>query len=565
MRMRTFIQVKAARGGATVSSHARYMSERERNPNREEPESRPVFTHDRDGLKHKAADRYLAGGEQPRASSDSLLHLIISFNSYDRKEMEKLERAAKGGRPKSNPPDSERKKGKESISDKSETLQAQVARDLPYARAVRMMMENLEERTGRSDLRYALSVHRHTRQTHVHLLLRREHTDKKTGEKIYFDKKGLPAEFVNGRDERGKARGGLIDQSLSDALDTMIPRRLRPLAQSLRQPEPSRSDGLSAEKTDQLLTIELGGQEPSRNRGQNLGYRNSLTPTSGHEAQTNKGRQRAEAPHLQPMPTSSGSPRIELAPRYSTTRKQTGADTPDSKRTISPHQPPSTRQARAAAPGETLTGSQTDQLLVSAVQLLDQILNFERFSKPPGGRPNDRVENYFSPASESETLPPNRLEPVGHAVEGRHATLITLDTSLPPPTRYSTTRRQPHTTRNEAFSTSDNGRPDRRGKATTAIGPQPPTGEPEVHIVTTKVHDQGHNVNFEASRTSPERHPDTGRENIFSTPDEAVRQAVDPLPAVRPGYLPIKQLVKLERPDLVPVEEKLRSSPTRSR
>jgi hypothetical protein len=102
---------------------------------------------------------------------------------------------------------------------------AQVAHDRPYAEAVRKMMRNLEESAGLSDLRYVMAVHRHTDKTHIHLLLRRECTMTKTGEKTNLHR--LPETFLNGRDEQGKARGGLLDIALSDALDTMIPRRRR--------------------------------------------------------------------------------------------------------------------------------------------------------------------------------------------------------------------------------------------------------------------------------------------------------------------------------------------------
>lgn len=563
MKMRTFIQIKPAKSGAAVSSHARYMSERERNPSREEPESRPIFTHDRDGLKHTAADRYLSGGAGPRPKPHDLMHVIIGLNAHDQRELKKLERAPEGRTLKSDLL-AGRQQSDGSIPDRAEILRAQVERDLPYARAVRLMMENLEERIGRSDFRYALTVHRHTRQTHVHLLLRREHIDKQSGEKVFFDKKGLPEEFVNGRDERGKARGGLIDQSLSDALDTMIPARQRPLAQSLRTLKPSQFDELSPEKIDQLLTIELSFQDPSRKLGQNLGYRNSSTPTSGHEAQMNNGRQRAETPHIHPMPTSSSSPRIELAPRYSTTRRQTDASTPDKQRTLTLHQPQSMFEARVSAPSENWVESQTDQLLVSPVQLLDQKLNFEHFSKTLGGRPNNRVENYFSHASEIETLPPNRPEPEGHAVERRHATLITLDTSLPVPARYSTTRRQPVERGDQPSDASAAHRVIAPGNPAVAAG-QPVSQIAEVHNLHSNVHDTVQNVNFEPSRKSSDKHPDKHQENIFSATGDPARQAVDQTSAARSVPLPIKQLVKLERPDLVPLEEKQRSSPTRSR
>jgi len=249
MKMRTFIQIKPGKG-AGVSSHARYMSERERNPNREEPQSRPIFTHDRDGLKHKAADRYLAGGSQPKARSDSLLHIIISFNSQDRKELEKLERAAL----QSTNFDHSNKSTK---IDHLTNAQAQIARDLPYIFAVRQMFKNVEERTSLSDLRFACSVHRHTGQTHVHGLLRREYIDKLTGEKAYLDKKGLPEEFVNGRDERGRARGGLLDCALSDSLDTLIPRRVRQPESPVACLREARSQGKV-----QNLNIEVDEPQP---------------------------------------------------------------------------------------------------------------------------------------------------------------------------------------------------------------------------------------------------------------------------------------------------------------
>ncbi len=231
--MRTFIHVKPTNKSAKTAHHARYISERERDLEREEPQSRPIFTHDRDGLKHTAADRYLAGGEQSKAKTNELHHIIIAFNAADAKELKKLEGRKKevkeidaekvsigGDAQKVSTPDDAEKLSR------AENSHAQIDRDLPYAQAVRRMMDNLEERTDLSELRYALAVHRHTGHTHVHLLLRREYTDKETGEKAKLEHR-FPVEFLNGRDERNKARGGLFDVALSDALDTMIPRRQR--------------------------------------------------------------------------------------------------------------------------------------------------------------------------------------------------------------------------------------------------------------------------------------------------------------------------------------------------
>lgn len=119
-------------------------------------------------------------------------------------------------------PEAEKSSRKEELA---KAHKVQVARDHPYAEAVRQMMSNLEQSAGLSDLRYVMTVRRHTEKTHVHLLLRRECTDTETGEKKMLHR--LPETFLNGREEHGKARGGLLDIALSDALDTMISRRQR--------------------------------------------------------------------------------------------------------------------------------------------------------------------------------------------------------------------------------------------------------------------------------------------------------------------------------------------------
>lgn len=418
--MRNIVIVKPPRGTNVASMHARYLSERERNPNREEPDTRPLFTHDRDGLKHTAADRYLAGGESARSKPHDLMHVIISFNAHDRRELEKLERAAAGGRPKTDRAAGESKKEKASASDRAEILQAQLARDLPYAQAIRLMMKNIEERTDHSELRYALTVHRHTGQTHVHLLLRREHTDKRTGEKIYFDKKGLPEEFVNGRDERSKARAGLIDRSLSDALDTMIPQRRRTLAQTDERREPEKTPELSSEKTDQLLTVEHEGQKPPKSCGQFLDTRSDASRQPADVTRAPEAKTAAEH-HPHPAITLiSVASRMNLAPRYSTTRKQTAPDTQVVPGAARQNHQPTQPQALSAPAGEILTGSQTAQLLTPTVQLLDQILSFRRFSNDPDKASGSPRENKFSAPGSAPTRPadePHLARPVNAPIK----------------------------------------------------------------------------------------------------------------------------------------------------
>jgi hypothetical protein len=210
--MRTFIHVVRPTKSTTFSSHARYISERERNRELEEVASRPLFTRDKDGIKHRAADRYLAGGDRPKARSNEIFHIIFAFNAHDRRQLKKLEKRHEIAKAVEN-------------EDPQLAKLRQVSRDLPYAEVVRKMITNLEERTVMRDLRYVMAVHRHTAYTHVHLLLRRDYTSLVTNQREIMDK--LPKEFLNMTDERGKRDGGLLDKALSDSLDTMIKPRPR--------------------------------------------------------------------------------------------------------------------------------------------------------------------------------------------------------------------------------------------------------------------------------------------------------------------------------------------------
>lgn len=274
--MRTIIHVKPPGQSSKASFHARYLSERERNPEREEPATRPIFTHDRDGLKHTAADRYLTGGTRARAKSKDLQHVIIAFNSHDARELEKLGKqcvAAVKAKSSNNEDSEERQETRKSKIEQSNL--EQTARDKPFAEAVRLMMKNLEEHTTLSELQYAMSVHRHTSKTHIHLLVRREYTNKTTDQKAMLHR--FPKEFLNGRNALGKAQGGLLDHSLSDALDTMIPQKKRPLKgdspakqdrshlDGSRNPQ-SAQDEPSAKAAKKPVKRELPGEVPVRTR-----------------------------------------------------------------------------------------------------------------------------------------------------------------------------------------------------------------------------------------------------------------------------------------------------------
>lgn len=99
--MRTIIKV-SQKSKTAGSSANRYISERERDPEREGARSRAVFTPDSDSFKARAADRYLAGGgAKPRPSKHDLHHIIFAFNRHDARALERLGRVPKAELPPS--------------------------------------------------------------------------------------------------------------------------------------------------------------------------------------------------------------------------------------------------------------------------------------------------------------------------------------------------------------------------------------------------------------------------------------------------------------------------------
>jgi hypothetical protein len=449
MRMRTFIHVLASNSGIKVSSHARYVSERERDPQREEPQTRPIFTHDRDGLKHTAADRYLTGGERAKAKSNELHHIIIAFNSADQRELKKLETAARSDycaprfarrhqRAASDTPEAAIPK-----SDRAKKAkQSQVERDSPYAQLIRGMMRNIEERTELSDLRYAFCVHRHTSNTHVHLLLRREYTDRETGEKKTLQR--LPVEFLNGLDERGKARGGLLDASLSDALDTMIPDRRRVLKDDTR--------------ASQSPPVEMGGPEERR-----AAKVQNLTTEERGEYYRNRKVQNLTSEKVQNLTTK------------------------------------------------------VQNLTTEKVQIL-----------------TTKVQNLTTAPKDRYSVP-RRDEPVPQPAS-----------SLPeryPASRPSTTREIPAA-------------PDQTRLA---------ANQPKVQNLTTKVHESGQILDFEASLKRPAEPAVRGPENKVPPKNDLAAETATPAERSKPTYLPVKYEVALPPAELVPVRESERYSRTRTR
>lgn len=235
--MRTIIKVSQTAKTA-VSSANRYISERQRDPEREATASRFVFTPDRDSFKAWAADRYLAGGgAKPRPSKSDLLHIIFAFNRHDARALERLGRVPKAELP---PPDQaptepeyqigtgpnagRSKEYQIGTDPKTEHSKEELGRDAPYRIAVRGAMESIRKELNAKSLRWTATVHRHTTNPHVHLLLHKDYEDATTGEARRLPSR-LPLDWLNGRDEEGRPKGGLLDRCLSEALDPLVPPR----------------------------------------------------------------------------------------------------------------------------------------------------------------------------------------------------------------------------------------------------------------------------------------------------------------------------------------------------
>ena len=79
--MKVVFRIISTGGGAGASRVTRYIAERDKDPLREGPGSRPLFTDDREGLSYRVADRVLDPDGQPQKAD--LLHLSVSFEEAD--------------------------------------------------------------------------------------------------------------------------------------------------------------------------------------------------------------------------------------------------------------------------------------------------------------------------------------------------------------------------------------------------------------------------------------------------------------------------------------------------
>ena len=80
--MGAFFHIISTGGGAGSSRATRYIAERDKDPQREGPGSRPLFSEDREGLSYRKADRIL-DPEDGRPEKNDLIHFSVSFLEED--------------------------------------------------------------------------------------------------------------------------------------------------------------------------------------------------------------------------------------------------------------------------------------------------------------------------------------------------------------------------------------------------------------------------------------------------------------------------------------------------
>jgi len=89
--VRVVFHIISTGGGSGASRATRYISEREKDPTREGPGARPLFSQDREGLTYRKADRILdpVNGEPAK---DDLIHLSVSLEEEDFEKLGKDEK-----------------------------------------------------------------------------------------------------------------------------------------------------------------------------------------------------------------------------------------------------------------------------------------------------------------------------------------------------------------------------------------------------------------------------------------------------------------------------------------
>ena len=142
--MRAVVAIKST-GGRGASRATRYISERDRNPEREGTRPRPLFSDREDTLTYRGADRLLSNGAGT-PDKDDLIHIAVSFRNEDYERL--------------GPTDDERK---EQLREVTREAMGEMSREL---RA--------------KEMRWVAGIHLNTDHPHVHIVISKEIKDLET-------------------------------------------------------------------------------------------------------------------------------------------------------------------------------------------------------------------------------------------------------------------------------------------------------------------------------------------------------------------------------------------------
>ena len=199
--MGAFFHIISTGGGAGSSRATRYIAERDKDPQREGPGSRPLFSEDREGLSYRKADRILEPGDG-RPEKNDLIHFSVSFLEED---FEKL-------------------------GDDEKERQARLRE------VIREGMRGVAGDLNVERLTWVAGIHRNSDHPHAHVVMSKEATERGTGreKRLGRFRKALLAhrELQDGKEV--VIRGAIADR-FQEALERQqVLNRTRPMTEQER-------------------------------------------------------------------------------------------------------------------------------------------------------------------------------------------------------------------------------------------------------------------------------------------------------------------------------------------
>jgi hypothetical protein len=173
--MAAVMKVISSGGGKGSSTVTRYIAERDRDPEKEGKEKRPLFSRDRQGMTCRQADKVLSKSESA-PQKDDVIHIAVSLRPGD------FERLG---------PNNEHR------------VEA-------FMQVTREAMQEVENDLNAKDMAWVAGIHLNTGNPHVHLAINKDMTDAETGqpkrvETIPMDMRGNGRR--EGRDEPERGHG----------------------------------------------------------------------------------------------------------------------------------------------------------------------------------------------------------------------------------------------------------------------------------------------------------------------------------------------------------------------